>query len=114
MSMPYGNGTYGLTNGSMSANLVYSAIHGHPTMSGQMASGHLLYLGGYSAWSGSTTSKDAGLHVMYNSLLAAGGPGPGPAPAWSAWGRVGASRAAPGSRARWHARWSRVVRAAPA
>jgi hypothetical protein len=47
----------------------YTAITGHPTVNGNQAVGSVVYLGSLNSWHGGSSGKDAGLHIMYNSLL---------------------------------------------
>ncbi len=53
-------------------NLFYSVISGHPIISGTQVKGDVVYLGSLNSWHGNAGNKDAGLHIMYNTLLTAG------------------------------------------
>jgi hypothetical protein len=59
--------THALTN-----NAVYNAIAGHPIVDGAQQPGDVVYLGSLNSWHGGSHNKDAGLHIMYNSLLVGG------------------------------------------
>jgi hypothetical protein len=76
---------------SLTNTVNYTAIAGHPMVpsagaaNATQASGNVIYLGSLNSWHGGSAGKDAGLHIMYNSLLV-GGDGNGginpPSPLW--------------------------------
>jgi len=59
--------THALTN-----TVNYTAIAGHPMVNGTQAPGDVVYLGSLNSWHGGAAGKDAGLHIMYNTLLVGG------------------------------------------
>jgi hypothetical protein len=93
-SSPYPH-THTLTN-----TLNYTALTGHPKVNGVQVSGNVVYLGSLNSWHGNSAGKDAGLHILYNTLLVGGDGGgsvlPVPAPLFT---DVELSRSPPVSRA---------------
>jgi hypothetical protein len=57
----------GLSNGDG-----YEAIAGHPLVGGTQVLGNLVYLASLNSWHGGSGTKDGGLHILYNTLLAGG------------------------------------------
>lgn len=51
----------------------YTAIAGHPTVSGTQTQGNLVYLASLNSWHGKSGNKDGGLHILYNTLISGGG-----------------------------------------
>lgn len=83
--------THALTNTNN-----YTAITGHPMVGGVQTPGNVVYLGSLNSWHGGAAGKDAGLHIMYNTLIVGGdGGGSGLNPPSPSYNGVEMSRSGP-------------------
>jgi len=72
-SQPFRDGVQGLESSNTNKGSIVPVMVGHPTLPGTTtpASGTVIYEGGGNAWN-LTSFKDAGLHIMYDSLINGG------------------------------------------